>query len=60
MITMPRNRRYVSVIYSATAWEVRRLQSVARSPVYAGFSEALDGVATIRASGLQRGFCQAQ
>lgn len=34
--------------YRRSSREIRRLGSLARSPVYAGFSEALDGAATIR------------
>lgn len=52
--------RRISSVYSATARELRRLQSVARSPVYAHFAEALDGVISIRAFGLQQAFCRAQ
>lgn len=37
------------VYFQATAREVKRLDSVSRSPVYAQFSEALNGLATIRA-----------
>ncbi|KAL5097024.1 hypothetical protein RYX36_001351 [Vicia faba] len=35
--------------YQSTAREVKRLDSVSRSPVYAQFGEALNGLATIRA-----------
>lgn len=42
--------------YRHSAREIRRLGSVARSPVYAGFSEALDGAATIRGFGAQAAF----
>ncbi|XP_060179357.1 ABC transporter C family member 2-like [Lycium barbarum] len=35
--------------YQSTAREVKRLDSISRSPVYAQFSEALNGLATIRA-----------
>ncbi|KAL5977121.1 Canalicular multispecific organic anion transporter 1 [Asimina triloba] len=35
--------------YQSTAREVKRLDSVTRSPVYAQFSEALNGLSTIRA-----------
>ena len=33
----------------STAREVKRLDSISRSPVYAQFGEALNGLATIRA-----------
>ncbi|XP_031737700.1 ABC transporter C family member 13 isoform X2 [Cucumis sativus] len=35
--------------YRATARELRRLDSVSRSPIYSSFTETLDGSATIRA-----------
>lgn len=35
--------------YQSTAREVKRLDSISRSPVYAQFGEALNGLATIRA-----------
>ncbi|XP_024518371.1 ABC transporter C family member 2 isoform X2 [Selaginella moellendorffii] len=41
---------YVAYLYfQSTAREVKRLDSITRSPVYAQFGEALNGVATIRA-----------
>ena len=39
--------------YAATARELKRLEAVAKSPVYGAFSEALDGLPTIRAYGYQ-------
>ncbi|KAK9831669.1 hypothetical protein WJX74_005261 [Apatococcus lobatus] len=42
--------------YQKTAREVRRLSSIARSPVYASFEEALEGGPVIRASEAQLGF----
>lgn len=44
----------VQSFYRRSSREIRRLGSLARSPVYAGFSEALDGAATIR--GFQAAF----
>ena len=43
--------------YRHTAREVRRLNSISRSPVYSGFSEALEGGPSIRAYNQQRRFC---
>ncbi|GKA84558.1 ABC transporter C family member 2 isoform X1, partial [Tanacetum coccineum] len=37
------------IYYQSTAREVKRLDSVTRSPVYAQFGEALNGLSTIRA-----------
>ena len=44
--------------YQQTAREVRRLNSISRSPVYSGFAEALEGCMTIRASGQQKRFAE--
>lgn len=35
--------------YRSTSRELRRLDSVSRSPIYASFTETLDGASTIRA-----------
>ena len=48
--------RHLQLYYRSTSRELRRLDSVARSPVYTTFSEALTGGATIRACGAQRHF----
>ncbi|EIE19385.1 P-loop containing nucleoside triphosphate hydrolase protein [Coccomyxa subellipsoidea C-169] len=48
--------RWLQGYYRHTSREIRRLGSVARSPVYAGFSEALDGAATIRGFRAQAAF----
>lgn len=37
--------------YIPAARELQRLESVTRSPIYAGFAEAVNGIATIRAYG---------
>ena len=42
--------------YAASARELQRLESVARSPIFSGVSEALAGAATIRAFGERRRF----
>ncbi|KAM0918419.1 hypothetical protein ACQ4PT_008963 [Festuca glaucescens] len=41
--------RKVQFYYRSTSREVRRLDSVARSPIYSSFTEILDGSSTIRA-----------
>ena len=51
---LPLLQRY----YQHTSREVRRLNSISRSPVYSGFTEALDGAASIRAFGLQWRFAE--
>ncbi|XP_057825504.2 ABC transporter C family member 13 isoform X1 [Cryptomeria japonica] len=42
--------------YRATSRELRRLDSVSRSPIYTSFTEALDGASTIRAFARQQIF----
>ncbi|KAF5176046.1 ABC transporter ATP-binding protein/permease VMR1, partial [Thalictrum thalictroides] len=42
--------------YRSTSRELRRLDSVARSPIYASFTETLDGSSTIRAFGAKEHF----
>lgn len=43
------NLEVPQLFYRSTSRELRRLDSVARSPIYASFSETLDGSSTIRA-----------
>lgn len=43
--------RFYQKYYLATSRELRRLDSVSRSPIFAHFQETLNGVATIRAYG---------
>eukprot|EP00178_Gracilaria_changii_P002467 TRINITY_DN1365_c0_g1_i1.p1 TRINITY_DN1365_c0_g1~~TRINITY_DN1365_c0_g1_i1.p1 ORF type:complete len:1373 (-),score=181.48 TRINITY_DN1365_c0_g1_i1:480-4598(-) len=42
---------YVQEFYRKTSVDLRRLEALARSPLYSHFSEALEGVVTIRAFG---------
>jgi ABC-type multidrug transport system fused ATPase/permease subunit len=39
----------IATFYRATAREIKRMESVSRSPMYALFGETLAGLATIRA-----------
>ena len=47
---------YIQGFYRRTSTELKRLESVSRSPIYSSFSQALDGVSTIRAFGAQDQF----
>ncbi|KAM6186730.1 ATP-binding cassette sub-family C member 2 [Rhynchocyon petersi] len=46
----------VQVFYVATSRQLRRLDSVSRSPIYSHFSETVSGLAVIRALGHQQRF----
>ncbi|KAI0725334.1 metal resistance protein YCF1 [Fomitopsis betulina] len=48
----------VMVYYLATSRELKRLDAVSRSPIFAWFSESLNGLSTIRAFGQQNLFIQ--
>ncbi len=48
----------VQRIYVATSRELKRLESVSRSPIYSHFGETVNGVQTIRAYNLQRQFIE--
>eukprot|EP00551_Chaetoceros_affinis_P005474 CAMPEP_0203667918 /NCGR_PEP_ID=MMETSP0090-20130426/4657_1 /ASSEMBLY_ACC=CAM_ASM_001088 /TAXON_ID=426623 /ORGANISM="Chaetoceros affinis, Strain CCMP159" /LENGTH=1016 /DNA_ID=CAMNT_0050532209 /DNA_START=684 /DNA_END=3731 /DNA_ORIENTATION=- len=43
----------IRAIYLSSSREIRRIEGIARSPVYASFSESLDGMATIRSNGAE-------
>ena len=46
----------VQKIYVNTSRQLKRLESVSRSPIYSHFGETLNGASTIRAFGLQNKF----
>ncbi|KAJ3276179.1 hypothetical protein HDV01_005627 [Terramyces sp. JEL0728] len=48
---------YIAKYYLASARELKRLNSVTRSPIYSHFAETLAGVVTIRAYNLISKFC---
>jgi ABC-type multidrug transport system fused ATPase/permease subunit len=49
---------YVQAFYRRTSRELKRLEALSRSPLYAHFSETLSGLPTIRAFGQQSRFIQ--
>ncbi|KZT65750.1 multidrug resistance-associated ABC transporter [Daedalea quercina L-15889] len=48
----------VMIYYLSTSRELKRLDAVSRSPIFAWFSESLNGLSTIRAFGQQNVFIQ--
>lgn len=47
---------YIQRYYLRTSRELKRLDSVSKSPIYAHFQESLGGITTIRAYGQQKRF----
>ncbi len=50
--------RWLQLYYRCSSRELRRLDALALSPLYAAFSEAQDGAASIRAYGAQERFAE--
>ncbi len=47
---------FVQRYYVATSRQLKRIESVTRSPIYAHFSETLSGVSSVRAYGREQQF----
>ena len=47
---------FVQTVYVSTSRQLKRLESISRSPIYSHFSETLTGATTIRAFGMNQEF----
>ena len=49
---------FVQKFYVSTSRQLRRMESSTRSPIYSWFGEAVSGISTVKAYGLQKRFIQ--
>ncbi|KAK9763135.1 Transporter of the ATP-binding cassette (ABC) [Basidiobolus ranarum] len=48
----------IAILYLSTSRELKRLESISRSPIYTQFGETLTGISTIRAFGEEKKFIE--
>lgn len=49
---------FIQIYYRSTSRELKRLDSISKSPIFAHFSETLGGITIIRAFAVQNRFCE--
>ena len=53
------SRYDASSMYRSTVRELKRMNSISKSPIFQSFSETLEGLVSIRAFGSEQRFCEA-